>query len=621
MKLAYFYSCSRCLVSAALIVSGATTALGVGDAPSALAQTQAAQSSHSVAAVLEPPAPGADAAPAIVQIDYELRYNPAPEALQWEAHIRATGLDPTQRGVALELDSWSGWLDVDALYLRALRSDPPIRPQPEAPTRFIVDAPTDWDGSLSVSYAVPLIRRGSRVYSNHLLLPWQTDAYACGFSVSALMRVLCNGQSINARRTVTLTAPPGATIATGWGGVSMEKQVIELSHDIDNGLILFGDSPYVARAEAEGIEFEVVQFPQGTDATPAILHLAHTLIPACGRTTGKPIDKPVRIFITHGGGGGTRTDHGVVVGFNVEAVDLERSLDFKLLIAHELFHEWLGGYLHPTPDDESLIWFYEGFTDYLALWHLTHSGLVSMDGFAHRLAELDSLARNSSAYGRVAFADSSARWRDDGPNERLAYRGGGLLAFFLDLELRKQGRPGLPEMLADLIRETDGKYSQESLRAWMEAHGQGEFYVKYIQSPALFPNLHETLTALGYEAETDEVELTYLGIRTDADTQRGQVTAIDPDGPAAQTGLKVGDRIRGFFPARGLQPLIRETVDTTYRFGLNLIEPGDPGTFIDALRGKEEITIKIQPRAIPGGYTTHYRADASRLKAFFDYQQ
>ena len=48
------------------------------------------------------------------------------------------------------------------------------------------------------------------------------------------------------------------------------------------------------------------------------------------------------------------------------------------------------------------------------------------------------------------FGDPDVGWRDhDGPREKLGYRGGAMLAFHADVELRRQGRPGLLQLIAD----------------------------------------------------------------------------------------------------------------------------------------------------------------------------
>lgn len=72
------------------------------------------------------------------------------------------------------------------------------------------------------------------------------------------------------------------------------------------------------------------------------------------------------------------------------------------------------------------------------------SGLASREWFAERIATLHAEARGSAACGQVRFGDPDVGWRDhDGPRETLGYRGGALLAFQADVELRRQGRPGL----------------------------------------------------------------------------------------------------------------------------------------------------------------------------------
>jgi len=72
-------------------------------------------------------------------------------------------------------------------------------------------------------------------------------------------------------------------------------------------------------------------------------------------------------------------------------------------------------------------------------WHVAASSLASREGFAERIAIMDAAARGSAVYGQVAFGDPDVGWRDhDGPRETLGYRGGALLAFHADVELRRQ---------------------------------------------------------------------------------------------------------------------------------------------------------------------------------------
>jgi hypothetical protein len=61
---------------------------------------------------------------------------------------------------------------------------------------------------------------------------------------------------------------------------------------------------------------------------------------------------------------------------------------------------------------------------------------------------------------------------------------------------------------------------------------------------------------------------------------------------------------------------ISEQVTTPYRYGLEDVEPGVAGTFIDVQRGREELTLRVQPRLIPGGLASRYAADQAKAKVF-----
>ena len=65
---------------------------------------------------------------------------------------------------------------------------------------------------------------------------------------------------------------------------------------------------------------------------------------------------------------------------------------------------------------------------------------------------------------------------------------------------------------------------------------------------------------------------------------------------------------------------IGEQVTTPYRYGLENIEPGVAGTFLEVQRGSEELTIRVQPRRIPGGLARRYAADDAKAKDFFTFR-
>ena len=144
--------------------------------------------------------------------------------------------------------------------------------------------------------------------------------------------------------------------------------------------------------------------------------------------------------------GGTRTDGAIAVGCPAGLQGDAHAYTLHFL-AHELFHDWLGGQLQST-EGERLAWFWEGFTEYASLWQLAQQGAVSRAWFAQRVLDWEADLAGNENWGELAFADPDVDWRD-GVIEPLAYKGSALLAFELDVTLREA--PALYE-LADTTR-------------------------------------------------------------------------------------------------------------------------------------------------------------------------
>ncbi len=548
-------------------------------------------------------------------IEYEVS-NDAAQAC-WRVRFQATGIDPAAGELSLVLEDWGEWTEVEG-YLREFSVRPPVRKDPSSASRFLLDTPPDWDGTLEGSYVLPLASFGSPAQQAHGLMPVSDGSTVRGFSSNTLFDVLQGGQPLDAMRTIRFVAGPGTSIGTGWGGITTEEQTVELQHPIDNVPLFFGKARAASGEDPEGLRYEVAQFGAEPDATRQMLDVVCTLIPLYGRHCGQRPEETVRLFITPWEGGGTGTDHGYIVGAHPGALDDGPSTEYVRLIAHELFHGWLGGGFLKSPDDESLVWFHEGFTEYFAVWHVAASGLAPREWFAERIAVMEAEARGSEAYGKVSFGDPGVRWRDgNGPNETLGYRGGALLAFFADKELRRSGGTGLLQLLADLMQEDDRRLDRAKIRAWMEAAGLEQFYARHVLGPASFPPADEALEELGFELSESDASLTYLGIQVAGDAPLGSVVAVDPEGPAARADVKVGDRIQGYSPSRSRPPRIAESVKTPYRFGLNCIASGAEVAEIDVLRDGTEVKLRVEPRLISGGVRTAYRASGEKLESFF----
>jgi predicted metalloprotease with PDZ domain len=510
----------------------------------------------------------------------------------------------------LFLDSWGGWMSRGDAYVVGLQGTPPVERDPGS-ARFTVSMPATWDGRVTVSYAIP-------VKAERGLLPWSDGQSLSFFTNNALMDLHDRTGQVRGRRRVTIRAPKNRTIMSGWAGEAVGSQTVDLDHPIDKSPVVIGTPRASSRSERDAIRFEVVQFGSGPDLTQSVLRVSEAVVPAYARNTLRAPTAPVRIIMLEQARGGTHTAHGCLIGYNPAADPKNPNPWFAHFLAHELFHDWLGGYLCGS---ESITWFHEGFTDYLSLWHLTAAAVVTPEWMAERLSALADEALLSKAAGKVAFADTAGGWRDrDGPRETLAYKGGALLAFAADVELRRAGKPGLLRIVSDLAKTVKGEVTLGDVREWMEANGLAGFYTRHVATPEL-PDCRVLLTTIGFETYEAEADLTYLGIRLVDGPNIGRVAEIDPDGPAARLDIRVGDSLLGYFPSRSHRPRVSDSVTTRFRFGLDRLKPGVGGAYVEVVRGGKEIQVPITPQLIPGGRFDRFKADPKKVASFLSYER
>ncbi|MEQ8764590.1 MAG: hypothetical protein RL885_11730 [Planctomycetota bacterium] len=547
------------------------------------------------------------ASPRQTELSYRIEYrpDPAPGALVYS--LEAKGLDPTLAPM-LYLENWGEWLEVEG-YLSELELAPSLARQEGE--RFHLERPGRWDGTVRARYTIPLAAHGSPRHEAHGLLPWRLGETAFSFAHNTMMIPFQKGERVQGEITVEVVAPKGMTIFTGWGGITEGQQTVSLDHGIDQCPIAFGRDPVIAKDLEGDTPFEVIQFGRAQPIADQILAIARPFVKTVEAKLERPFGKPVRVFVTgeKPGGGGIRTDHALGVGFNP-------NLDpyYLSTIGHELHHEWLPG---KTSGEDSIVWLFEGFNDYFALWQLARAELIDRSWFGERLLEIDAEARRSSAFGQVRLDDPSVDWRDgDGPKETLAYKGGAVLAFLLDAELQKRGKDRLFVLLKHFIDR--GGYSLPAMKAWLKARDSEDLYDRYVTAVD-WPEIEVVLEEQGFFSEVSEtpVSMTYLGIEADGGWVPANITGIDPEGPAAKAGLRVGDRLIGFFPTRqGAYPPPKD-FDSSYRYGLYLFDPSFDEFAFDVLRDGEEHRVPILPEIIDGGRQEHRHSDPKRMKAFF----
>lgn len=543
-------------------------------------------------------------------MDYRLESDGAGE---WRVTVSGQGFDPAGGSISLDLDGWGEWREVDSLYFQLIA----VEPAPDAlpPTQlppFELKSLTP-EGGFRVQYTLRPTRLGSRAHGQHGLLPFRAPTYEMGQSRNVFLSVR-QGSDPAPPATVELAPPEGVGSFSGWAGASAGAQKAAVDPSAWNGIFAFGQTRASRTYGLPTAPILVWQFGAAKDLTETVGLNVETLAAAMAEALQWPAPNPLHVFITDAGDGGMASEQGFIVNYRAATPDFHQfSPYFAQSVAHELFHNWLGIAL---PGREDIAWFHEGFTDYLALWFMAANGVCQRTWLADRLLELESAALTESALGQVAFADPSVAWRDgDGPLERMAYQGGALLAFRLDVELRAAGKPGLLALIADFLRE-GGPPSRERIRAWIEAQGLGGFYDKYLAGTAL-PETAQALELAGFRLEHRAVPITYLGIEAEGDGLGARILSVDPAGPAAQAGLQPGDVVTGYAPTRDSAVTVEPGLGLTHRFGLTLLDPAAKSMQLWVERDGANVEVRITPRPMSGGLELKTADPGASLDPFF----
>lgn len=559
-------------------------------------------------------------------VAYTLRHAPGlvgaedavetPDAGSWIVEVGVTGADSRDGPLRFTLDDFGGWDELRRPYVELIEAHPEPSRRDVAAGMFEFPAPSRGDDPVRLVYRIPLLPMHGADQRARGLLPAGGEAYAFGWSRNVLAQVSDDSGPVRGARTLELIAPDGMSIVTGWSGESVGRQRATLDAAMGNGPIAFGVPAFRALDGRAGFAVEVYQYGAGGEIADVVADVLLSASPRLGALFGRPARNPYRAFVTDHQGGGMGSHFGLRVAHTRDDPPEQRTSPwFAAFVLHEHIHDWLG--MTVSDADESLVWFKEGFTEYLALWAAAATGLAPRAYFATRLLELEDIARSRSALGEVAFGDPTVAWRDgDGPLETLAYTGAPLLALLVDVELRASGTSaGLPALVAHLVAAGPRSIDLADVRDAFLALGLGDLWQRSVDGTHL-PSVADLLPRAGFTLSDTPLDLAYVGLRTD-DPWGGTVLALDPDGPAARAGVQLGDLITGLFPLRS--PLANaDACDTQYRFGLELIEPGADGAFLGVRRGDVDMKLPVAPRVLArAGVLRVWQEDAAALDRFF----
>jgi predicted metalloprotease with PDZ domain len=236
--------------------------------------------------------------------------------------------------------------------------------------------------------------------------------------------------------------------------------------------------------------------------------------------------------------------------------------------AHEFFHLWNVKRIRPAslePLDPTremytrALWFAEGVTNTYGSYALVRTGIWSKQEFLQDLSQqITELETRPAEQWQSAEQSSLDAWLEkyalyNQPQSSISYyTKGQVLGFLLDIAIRD--RTDNQHSLDDLLRamNTDfareGKFYRDSLDIRLESEkltggSLAEFFEKYVSGATSLP-YQNLLGRAGLELRTHETVQATLGFVTQREPNAPWiVVAVDADGPAAKSGLQVGDEI------------------------------------------------------------------------------
>lgn len=335
----------------------------------------------------------------------------------------------------------------------------------------------------------------------------------------------------------------------------------------------------------DGTRFEVALVGRTNADVARVVADLRRIVTATGRMFG---GFPFRrfLFIVHWlpqRGGGLEHAASTTLDYAGLAFEDQKAYrEFAELAAHEFFHAWnvkrihdrvLGPFDYRGEAYTRLLWFHEGFTEYMESIILLRAGVIDADRYLESLA--DEWPRFANRPGRRAILSdlSFEAWiKQYKPGENFInrsvsyYEKGKWVALLLELELRAAtgGRRGLPDLFRLLWRrhgrKNEGIGVEELQRAVADVGGTAaavvqRFFRRYVDGADELP-VPAALRAAGLDVELDPPgthdddvvrgrrKQAWAGLSlTATNNERAVIRNVIPDSPAFVAGLTYGDEL------------------------------------------------------------------------------
>jgi predicted metalloprotease with PDZ domain len=333
----------------------------------------------------------------------------------------------------------------------------------------------------------------------------------------------------------------------------------------------------LADAPIEGSKFEEFTLPDVSPSVRVVIHgdgwKKHDVESALRKIVtyevklmdGAPYDHYTFIFhvgkAANGAGGGM--EHA-----NCTAIYVPSATYLPNVVAHEFFHAWNVKRIRPAslePVDYAhamytrALWFAEGVTNTYAAYTLVRTGLWSKQEFYQDLSgQISELKGRPAELWQSAEQSSLDAWLEkyalyNQPQRSVSYyTKGQVLGVLLDIIIRDRtdNQKSLDDVLRTMNRDfaKEGKFYRDSLDIRLTAEKVSgvpmeDFFAKYVSGAEPLPYT-ELLACAGLELHQREISHAVMGFTPERDSNSPwTVRAVDADGPAAKSGLLVGDEI------------------------------------------------------------------------------
>lgn len=337
-----------------------------------------------------------------------------------------------------------------------------------------------------------------------------------------------------------------------------------------------------------GVRFEVALYGRTNADVPRLLTDLQKIVAATGRLFGGfPFGR--YLFIVHAlparGGG---LEHACSATLDIAGLSFEDEKGYQAfneLAAHEFFHAWnvkrirdrvLGRFDYTRENYTRLLWFHEGFTEYMESIILLRAGLISPSQYLQDLqdawrAYLSRPGRNVTPLSELSFEAWIKQYKpaDNHINRMVSYYDKGRwAALVLELMLRQatHGRRGIPDLFRALWRRFGvtgvDLDAREVCRAAESVAGRSfaDYFARYIDGtdelpvPLLLRRAGVRVRARApWEDEGDRTKrrrsrawagLSFVGALGGAAAgDRAVIRNVIPGSPAWRAGLTYGDEI------------------------------------------------------------------------------